>query len=280
MKQAGPGRMTPVVGGLLIAHATAGILLGTVLTLPELHQALALDPASAFRRPWTFLTYPFVFAGLPSLGVNLLLLAWLGPPVEERMGGRRFILYYAACAILSAWLAIGLTAVTSVPPLRGAEGPVLGVAYAFAALWPDAYLNLDPLPVRPRIRGLIAGLAALAAGLAVLVPGAGSHLAHLGGLLAGLAYFQILTLRGRKPKPPLPASVIARPVRTAVTVPHGGAPESLRPGQAPDSPRERFSGEELDRVLDKISASGLASLTPEERRFLDQMAARKRKEAH
>jgi membrane associated rhomboid family serine protease len=279
MKRAGPGRTTPVVGGLLIAHAAAGILLGTVLTLPELHQALAFDPALAFRRPWTFLTYPFVAAGLPSLGANLLLLGWLGPAVEERMGGRRFFLYYVACGLVSAWFALGLTSVMNVPPLRGAGGSVLGVAFAFAVLWPDAYLNLDPLPVRPRIRGLIAGLASLAAGLAVLVPGAGSHLAHLGGLLAGYAYFRVLTLRGTKPRPPLPASVIARPVRTAVTVPQGGAPESLRPARPPESPRERYSSEELDRVLDKISASGLASLTPEERRFLDQMAARKRKEA-
>jgi hypothetical protein len=29
---------------------------------------------------------------------------------------------------------------------------------------------------------------------------------------------------------------------------------------------------ELDRVLDKISESGLASLTPEERRLLDEMS--------
>jgi hypothetical protein len=30
----------------------------------------------------------------------------------------------------------------------------------------------------------------------------------------------------------------------------------------------------VDRVLDKISAGGLSSLTPEERRFLDEMSKR------
>ena len=35
---------------------------------------------------------------------------------------------------------------------------------------------------------------------------------------------------------------------------------------------------EIDRVLDKISAEGLESLTPAERRFLDEVAQRKRQE--
>jgi hypothetical protein len=34
----------------------------------------------------------------------------------------------------------------------------------------------------------------------------------------------------------------------------------------------------MDRVLDKISAEGLASLTPDERRFLDDIAKQKRQQ--
>ena len=37
---------------------------------------------------------------------------------------------------------------------------------------------------------------------------------------------------------------------------------------------------EMDRVLDKISAEGLASLTPDERRFLDDIAKQKRQQLH
>jgi hypothetical protein len=36
---------------------------------------------------------------------------------------------------------------------------------------------------------------------------------------------------------------------------------------------------EMDRVLDKISAQGMASLTADERRFLDEVARRKRDKA-
>jgi len=35
---------------------------------------------------------------------------------------------------------------------------------------------------------------------------------------------------------------------------------------------------EVDRVLDKISAKGIGSLTPEERRFLDEVSKRKQRE--
>jgi hypothetical protein len=145
-------------------------------------------------------------------------------------------------------------------------------------LWPDAYLNLEPLPIRPRVRVLVAMLAGLIVAMSFFLPEGHTHVAQLGGILVGYGYFRIRMLRKRKPDAP-PAPMLARPVRTAVTVPHGAAPEKLRPARQQDTPRERFSSEELDRVLDKISASGLASLTAEERKFLDQMAARKRKDA-
>jgi hypothetical protein len=37
---------------------------------------------------------------------------------------------------------------------------------------------------------------------------------------------------------------------------------------------------EMDRVLDKISAEGIESLTPDERRFLDDIARQKRQQLH
>jgi hypothetical protein len=52
----------------------------------------------------------------------------------------------------------------------------------------------------------------------------------------------------------------------------------LRPAPTRQEAPETTPPEELDRVLDKISASGLESLTAEERRFLDEAAQRKRRE--
>ena len=273
-----PGRLTPVVSVLLVVHAAAGILLATVFTLPALHRLLAFQPSLALQRPWTFLTYLLVAPGLWALGANLLLLGLLGPAVEQRIGARKFLLYYLLTAIGTAFFAFGLTSFMAVPPLAGAGGAVLGIGFAFAVLWPDAYLNLEPLPFRPRVRALIGTLVVLVLGLALVLPEGNAYLAQLGGIVAGYLFFRFRLVRIRKPEVP-PAPLLARPVRTAVTVPHEGPSDRLRPARPQDSPRERYSSEELDRVLDKISASGLASLTPEERRFLDQISARKRKDA-
>ncbi len=277
MSQTRPGRVTPVVRVLLAVHAAAGILLATVLTLPSLHRALAFQPALLDERPWTPFTYLLVPSGLLVLGVQLLLLWLLGPPVEQRLGGRLFLFYYALTGFGTALFGLGLTSFIGVPTLAGPGGAVLGTAIAFAMLWPDAYVNLEPLPFRPRVRALIAALVAATLVLSLALPDGSAYLAELGGLLTGYLFFRLRALHGRKVEPP-PTPILARPLRAAVKVPHGAPPDKLRPARPQETPRERFSSEELDRVLDKISASGLASLTPEERRFLDQMAARKRKD--
>jgi hypothetical protein len=43
---------------------------------------------------------------------------------------------------------------------------------------------------------------------------------------------------------------------------------------------EEYPAEEVDRVLDKISAFGIQSLTADERRFLDEVSKRKRRDLH
>jgi len=257
-----------------------GLLFATVFTLPALHSVLSFDPALAARHPWTFFSYLLVYPGLPGLGATLLMLWLFGPPVEQRMGARAFLLFYLYCGIGSALFALGLSSLGPVDPLLGSGGAVLGVAFAFAVLWPDAYLNLEPLPVRPRVRILVVALAGAVAGFSFLVHDGTVHLAQLGGVAAGYVFFRLRMVRSKKPEPP-PAPLLARPVRTAVNaVTVGpGAPKGLRPIKPPSSPLHRYSSEELDRVLDKISASGMKSLSSEERQFLDQMAARKRKDA-
>ena len=59
-------------------------------------------------------------------------------------------------------------------------------------------------------------------------------------------------------------------------------PREERSGTAPASepplsdPEERNMLDEVDRVLDKISAHGMSSLTAEERRLLDEVSKRRR----
>ncbi|HEV8176947.1 MAG TPA: rhomboid family intramembrane serine protease, partial [Gemmatimonadales bacterium] len=85
------------MGRLIIANAVVLLLLMTVFTSPALQEALRFAPGEALRRPWTFVTYMFVHAGLLHLLSNMLMLYVFGTAVESRMGSRHFILYYLYC---------------------------------------------------------------------------------------------------------------------------------------------------------------------------------------
>ena len=141
-------RLTPWVGRLIIAKAVVLLLHMTVFTSPTLQAALRFVPGQALERPWTFVTYMFVHAGLLHLLGNMIMLFVFGPPVEHRMGGRAFLLYYLYCGIGAAVLSLALSGVlpSAAVPFAGASGAVLGVGVAFALLWPDAELLVFPLP--------------------------------------------------------------------------------------------------------------------------------------
>jgi rhomboid family protein len=271
-------RVTPWVGRLIIANAVVLLLLLTVFTSPALQSRLVFDPAHAFTRPWTFITYMFVHAGLLHLLGNMLMLFVFGAAVESRMGSRAFLLYYLYCGVGAALFSLGLSTLTSVPPFLGASGAILGLGLAFATFWPDAELILFPLPIPVRARTLVAILAGLDVILALRSGNTDgiAHIAHIGGLAAGFLYFRVQSLSRRGPAAP------PRPVERVVMV-QSGVPEASHPmPAAPVQPRRHVDTDpvaaEVDRVLDKISAQGLGSLTPAERRFLDAVSKQKKQD--
>jgi hypothetical protein len=64
----------------------------------------------------------------------------------------------------------------------------------------------------------------------------------------------------------------------------GSAEPDRRTPVTPMRPPRRIDSDpvaaEVDRVLDKISEKGLSSLTPSERRFLDEVAKQKKQGLH
>jgi hypothetical protein len=182
-------------------------------------------------------------------------------------------------------LSLVLAAFMPIAPFIGASGAVLGLAVAFAKFNPDAELLLFPIPVPIKARTLVM----LFAGLAVLGALMGSrdgiaHIAHLGGLMFGLLYF---AAKGISAGPQMPEFLPSRPRVPVGAVRQrepsrsggGGAPARQKEPQpsAPPAPDPQLlEQQELDRVLDKISAVGLASLTAEEKAFLDGVAQRRK----
>jgi membrane associated rhomboid family serine protease len=268
-------RPTPWVWRLIIANAVVLLLLTALL--PALVPALVFVPdvQVALRHPWTWGTYMFVHAGLWHLAFNMLVLYSLGTRVEERMGSRAFILFYLYCGLGGALFSLGLAALQP-GAVAGASAAVLGVAVAYAMFWPDAELMVFPLPWPIRARTLVIALLVLDLALGLLNPGDGvAHVAHLGGAAFGFLFFRFQRLAGpaRLPRP--------RVVERAVMV-----QSSSREAEHADTPvphrRRGVEPErdavtiETDRLLDKISGQGIASLTAEERTFLDEVSKQKR----
>jgi membrane associated rhomboid family serine protease len=270
-------RITPWVGRFIIANAVVLLLLMTLFTSPDVLGALQFSPSTAFVRPWTFLTYMFVHGGLLHLLTNMLMLYVFGTAVESRMGSRHFLLYYLFCGVGAAVFSLLLAGLMPVGPFVGASGAILGVAVAFAMFWPDAELIVFPIPVPIKARTLVIGLVALDVIGSRLWPGDGiAHIAHVGGALFGYLFFRVQALSRRAPAQP------ARAVERVVMVQSGSAEPDRRTPVTPMRPRRRVDADpvaaEVDRVLDKISEKGISSLTPAERRFLDEVAKKKKHE--
>lgn len=278
-------RITPWVGRLMAAQLGVLVLLSTVFTAPTFLAALQFDPTAPLARPWTILTYQFVHAGPLHLGLSLLLLFIFGPAVEEKLGGRRFLALYQACALGTAAVAVGLSGMLELPPVLGASGAILGIALAFALLWPESELVIFPIPV-PLSAATVLGMVVVLDLLGALrfAQDGTAHLAHLGGLITAYAWFRTQQ-RGRQREAPVsrpgrrPVMVTQMQVRqeerTAATSP----PQPTARPEPTLSPRET-ERVELNRLLDKISADGIESLTADEQRFLRGVAERKKGDDH
>jgi membrane associated rhomboid family serine protease len=276
MKSSPSYRITPWVARLIAANAVVLLLLWTLFTSPQLFQALTFSPRTALTRPWTFASYMFVHAGLLHFLANMLMLYVFGTAVESRMGSRNFILYYLFCGVGAAVFSLLLAGLMPVGPFVGASGAVLGVAVAFARFWPDAELIVFPIPFPIKARTLVIGLVVFDVVASRLWPNDGiAHLAHIGGALFGYLFFRVQSLSRRSP------SREARTVERVVMVQSGSSEPDRRTPITPMRPRRRIDSDpvaaEVDRVLDKISEKGISSLTPAERRFLDEVAKQKRK---
>ena len=97
----------------------------------------------------------------------------------------------------------------------------------------------------------------------------------MGGAAFGYLFFRLQALSRRSPHPP------PRAVERVVMVQSGAAEPERRTPPAPIRQRRRAEADpvaaEVDRVLDKISEQGIASLTAAERRFLDEVRGRRRR---
>jgi membrane associated rhomboid family serine protease len=225
---------------------------------------------------WRFLTFQFLHRDPLHIGFNMLGLYIFGGMVEEHLGRKKYLAFYLTCGVFGAFMYMLLNAAgvawdslgfrhipfllfysTSVP-LIGASAGVLGIIMACAYIAPGMQVQLLFPPVVVRIKTL-AYFYVLLAILSLFFGGqnAGGEAAHLGGAAAGAFFIR--------------NSHLLRDFFDVYTDSRKTPPraQGRRPEEVARARQEREAEErEIDRILAKAHAEGIASLTESEKATL------------
>jgi len=157
-------------------------------------------PHLADGRLWVLVTSVFSHNMLLHLAINMIVLLSFGPPLEQLMGGRRFLTFYLAAGVFASLSHVAVSALLIDRPEQaalGASGAIAALLILFSLTFPKARILLFFIVPMPAIVGALAFVAIDIWGLFAQIEGGGlpiGHGAHLGGALIGFLYF---LLRGR-----------------------------------------------------------------------------------
>jgi membrane associated rhomboid family serine protease len=218
-------------------------------------QYLALsDRGISEAYAWQFFTAMLLHNTVWHFLANVLVLYLVGRDVEAIIGQRQFLFLYFFGAFSGELGHLFLMPADAV--LFAASGGTAAIFIAYATILPELEMTallLFVVPVRVKTRR-VAQIALVVAGVLMIFNRTGTvgHSAFLGGAAAGWFYAHLLGF-GR-------TSLLQRTLR------HRRAESERLRGMSV----ERFVIEQVDPLLEKISARGLASLTRRERRLLAQ----------
>ena len=270
----GPGRMmyggfmwpriTPMVKKILIANVV--VFLAQIIFqrsgFVEYIGAFVFKGALLRGQVWRFVTYQYLHAGVGHIFFNMLGLYFLGSLMEQRWGGRRFLMLYTLFGVAGAVLYSLLVAVQVFPDGRmiGASGSVLGLVGACAVAAPQVMVILIIFPVPIRVVAILFGVVYL---LSVMGSENAADACHLGGLAVG-ALWAWLEIKGIINLPAMTGERIGPSGRkwVQVKVRKGAWERKVKRQQAQQA--------EIDRILRKIHEKGLGSLSRREKKRLQK----------
>ncbi len=238
---------------------------------PGLYEFGNLNVHQAFRRleVWRLITFQFLHDPMSiwHLLMNMFGMWIFGPMVEQYLGGRKYLAFYLVCGLAGGVLFTILTVLGMLPngvnsTLIGASAGVFGVIVACAHVSPNTVIQLLFPPIPLKMRTFAYGYVGIA--LFSLLSGsqnAGGEAAHIGGAIAGFFFIRHSHLltdffdvfgdsrpnKGKKSKHVSKKSVYRNYKNT--------------PGPSQD---------EIDKILQKVSQKGLASLSESEKKVLAQ----------
>lgn len=220
---------------------------------------------------WRLITFQFLHDpnSLMHVIFNMFGMWVFGPMVEQYLGRKKYLAFYLICGLsggllfiilnlLSVYTSLNILDNGFYTPLIGASAGVFGVIIACAHVSPNSVIRLLFPPIPMKMRTFAYGYVAIALfSLLNGSPNAGGEAAHIGGAIGGyffirnsgmLADFFDVFGDSRKPK----------------KVKGSKKNSSYRSYKNTSGP----SQDEIDKILQKVSQKGLASLSEKEKKTL------------
>ena len=268
---------------LVLAHVLSLVgftLLGFFLNDPTVSTRFFLSTDAVFHqyKYWQIFTYAFVHPLSFNFVIEMVLLLLYGWETERFLGRRVYLMLYAALLVTIPLVVLAISAVSGIELTYFSSSFALhfGVFVAFAVIYPSVQIFFG-IPTKwiawimfgfyslyflAMMRASPADLPAFWA--SVVVGYFGARYAGAGG---GLTILD--DIRRKFPRKTRPAGIKPR-LQPRRLVESGGSSVS-----APSAPSSSYSNggelhDSIDPLLDKISKSGLASLTQSERATLER----------
>lgn len=261
------GRVPVDVTTILVAVHAVAMIVGTLLIATKngwVLNLLMFDSAMVLSGfVWQVFTYAFVHQPSIWFVIHLFFLFFFGREVERFLGRRSFILLYLGLLLLPAFF-LTLWGLGERVSFGDSDALHFGVFVAFAAIYPGAELIF-------RIQAKWMALAfGVIVALQLLAANAWAQLAAF-LLCVGFAIYYV-RVRGRGAESDWWSSLKekVRPQPKFKVVPRASPRRVVEPEDVYES---------IDPLLEKISKSGINSLTASERRALDRARAQLLKES-
>jgi len=215
---------------------------------------------------WGPFTYMFTHTTFWHVFGNLWSLWLFGGLIENSLGKTKTFQLYIFSGLIGAalWLLANWNEYNAI--CIGASGSVFGFMVAAAMAFPDVKLQLifPPVAMKMRTFAILYCLYEIYAEYAMHDNIA--HLAHLGGALGAVIFMRSL-LKNSSKRNNLSFKWLKSIFRKKNSEP--------RP-DGPSGGLGELDSDEVDRVLDKLAATGRSSLTPEEAALLEEASRRLR----
>ncbi len=255
-----------------LIHLIEYLLLGNTDSIWSNYFSVPSNLSVLASQPWSPLTYMFLHTNFLHILFNMLWLYWFGKIFLERLSSSNFVSVYILGGLVGAlFYILAFNSFSVFQPMAlnsyalGASASVMAIVFAITFLIPEYKVYLVFLgEVKLKYIALFSIVLDL---ISIPVGNAGGHIAHLGGALFGFVFIYyykkgiLITKWMETAWEKLIDSTQSKPKMKVTYRKTGHTDIDYNTRKVSDQAK-------VDAILDRISRSGYASLSKEEKEFL------------